>query len=75
MRGVETPQQVELKCDGCDTTAIFVKDLEQAQEAAKTLTDGGIAFIELCSWFDKEKTEAVIDAVGGAVPVGSCGEL
>ena len=75
MRGVETPQQVELKCDDCDTTAIFVKDLEQAQEAAKKLTDGGIAFIELCSWFDKEKTEAVIDAVGGAVPVGSCGEL
>lgn len=75
MRGVETPHELELKCDDCDTTAIFVKDLEQAQAAAKKLTDSGIAFIELCSWFDKERTEAVIDAVGGAIPVGTCGEL
>ena len=75
MRGVETPQQLELKCDDCDTTAIFVKDLDQAKTAAKKLADGGIAFIELCSWFDKERTDAVIEAVGGAVPVGTCGEL
>ena len=75
MRGVETPQQLELKCDDCDTTAIFVKDLDQAKTATKKLADGGIAFIELCSWFDKERTDAVIEAVGGAVPVGTCGEL
>lgn len=75
MRGVENPQEVVLKCEDCDTTAIFVKDLEQAKKAAKTLVDRKIVFIELCSWFDKIRTEAVIEAIDGAVPVGSCGDI
>ena len=44
-----------------------------ACEAAKELLDKGVYFIELCSWFDEEKTRAVIAAVDGKLPVGSCG--
>ncbi|MBQ9060324.1 MAG: hypothetical protein IJ128_04190 [Firmicutes bacterium] len=75
MRGVEEPAEVELSCDDLWSKAIFVKDQEQANEAAKKLAGEGVHDIELCSWFDKAKTEAVIEAVGGAVPVGSCGDL
>lgn len=75
MRGVEEPSEVDINADGMHTRAIFVKDQEQANAAAKLLSDAGMHGIELCSWFDKEKTEAVIDAIGGATPVGSCGEL
>ena len=41
--------------------------------AAKKLVDEKMQDIELCSWFTKEKTQEVIDAIGGAVAVGSCG--
>ena len=75
MRGVEEPAEVEVKCDDLYTKAIFVKDQEQANEAAKKLASEGVHDIELCSWFDRAKTEEVMKAVGGAVPVGSCGEL
>ncbi len=73
MRGVEEPNEVELSCDGFNAKAIFVKDQEQANAAARKLVDEGVHDIELCSWFTEEKTQEVIDAIGGAVPVGSCG--
>ncbi len=73
MRGVEEPSEVALSCEGFDAKAIFVKDQAQANEAAKKLAAEGMHDIELCSWFTEEKTQEVIDAIGGAVPVGSCG--
>lgn len=73
MKGVETPQEVYLKCDGLETKTIFVKDQAQANAAAKDLLSWGAHDIELCSWFTEEKTQSVIDAIGGAIPVGSCG--
>lgn len=75
MRGVEEPSEVALHVDGFDAKAIFVKDQEQANEAAKKLAAEGVHDIELCSWFDKAKTEEVIAAIDGAVPVGTCGDL
>ena len=75
MRGVEEPTDVVVKCDDLYTHAIYVKDQEQANEAARKLAAEGVHDIELCSWFDKEKTESVIDAVAGACPVGTCGDL
>lgn len=75
MRGVEEPTEVVIDKPELYTKAIFVKDQEQANAAAKQLSDEGMHDIELCSWFDKERTEAVIAAVGGATPVGTCGEL
>ena len=52
-----------------------VEDQEQANAAAKKLAEEGVHDIELCSWFDKAKTEEVIEAVGGVCPVGTCGDL
>lgn len=75
MDGVEHPEQVDIKCDDCNTHAVFVKDMPQAENAAKKLRADGVDFIELCSWFDGERTEAVINAVDGNIPVGTCGEL
>ena len=75
MRGVEEPTEVVIDKPELYTKAIFVKDQEQANAAAKQLADEGVHDIELCSWFDKAKTELVIEAVGGACPVGTCGEL
>ncbi len=73
MNGVEESVKRYLASPECNTTVYFVKDLEAAKEAASALKGQGIHFIELCSWFDEEKTRAVIDSIGGSVPVGSCG--
>ena len=73
MDGVEDTQKFELRNEECNTYVRFTKDLEAAKAAAKELTDQGVYFIEICSYFDEEKTRAIIDAVGGKVPVGSCG--
>lgn len=75
MRGVEEPQEVALSCPQLSTKAIFVKDQAQAIEAAKKLAAEGVDDIELCSWFDRVKNEEIIEAIGGAAPVGTCGEL
>lgn len=75
MRGVEEPVDVVIECDDLYTHAIYVKDQQQANEAAKKLAAEGLHGIELCSWFDREKTMAVMDSVDGACPVGTCGEL
>lgn len=73
MDGVEETQNFELRNDACNTYVRFTKDLDAAKAAAKELADQGVYFIELCSYFDEEKTKAIIEAVGGKVPVGSCG--
>lgn len=75
MRGVEETQKYTLQNDACNTYVRFVKDLEAAKTAAKELVDQGVYFLELCSYFNKERTLEIIDAIGGKVPVGSCGDL
>ena len=75
MRGVEEPTEVVVDKPELYTKAIFVNDQEQANAAAKKLAEEGVHDIELCSWFDKAKTEEVIEAVGGVCPVGTCGDL
>ena len=73
MNGVEETVRLSLDSEDCNTRACFVKDLDAAKAAAAALAEEGIDFIELCSWFDQEKTEAIIEAAGGKIPVGSCG--
>jgi len=75
MGGVGDPEEVEVHCEGFDTKAIFVSNQAQAVEAARKLAGEGVHDIELCSWFDRAKTEEIIAAIGGAVPVGTCGPL
>ncbi len=75
MDGVEETQNFTLKNDVCNTYVRFTKDLDAAKAAAKELVEQGVYFLELCSFFDKARTLEIIDAIGGKVPVGSCGEL
>ncbi len=72
---IEISQKEKLTCPTCDTTIYFVKDLEKAKEAAKEMVKEGIHFIELCAHFDKAKTEEIIEAIGGVVPIGTAGQL
>ena len=58
-----------------DIRAVFVKNMAQARQAARHLVKHNAGFIELCIWFDRLRMEEVIRAVGGAVPVGTCGDL
>lgn len=73
--GVEKTQSLLLESRICNTHVRLIKDMDAAKKAAIGLVDDGIHFIELCSWFDREKTEEIIAAIGGKVPVGSCGEI
>lgn len=75
MDGVEKPHEVVLDSDECIATAVFVKDMKQAKEAARNLVKRKIHFIELCSWFDRLMMEEIVEAIDGQVPVGTCGDL
>lgn len=75
MDGVENPETVCIESEECKTTAIFVKDMEQAKEAAVYMAEQNINLIELCSWFDKLMMEDIVEAIDGVVPVGTCGNM
>ena len=72
---INSLQKEELVCPTCETTIYFVKDMEMAKEAARELIDAEIDFIELCSFFDKEKLEEIIEEIDGKVPVGTAGQI
>lgn len=63
----------ELTSDEFDTVIYIAGSDEAAAQAAKDLVAQGIAFIELCSYFDAEKAAAISTAIEGKVPVGYCG--
>ena len=71
--GIDETVWRSMKNDDCATTIAFVKDLEQAKAAAIKMAESDVNFIELCSWFDADKTQAVVQSMDGALPVGSCG--
>ena len=71
--GLDKMERLEILSSRCNTSIRLVTDLDMACQAAGELLDKGVYFIELCSWFDAEKTLAVIAAVDGKLPVGSCG--
>lgn len=75
MKGVVQTEWVDILNRQGNTHVAFVADMEAAAEAARELVAKGVSFMELCSWFDKKKTEQIIFAIGGAVPIGSCGDL
>ena len=72
-KGIQEMQTVVLSGEKRDNHIVMVKDLDMACLAAKTLIEKGVDLIELCSWFDNEKTQSIIDAIDGKIPVGSCG--
>jgi len=59
---IETPS--------CKTTVIGVETIEETCEIAKKVVQEGCHLIELCGDFGPELAEQVIEAIGGAVPVG-----
>ena len=73
MRGVVEPVRYDLLSEGWNTHAVFVRDLEDAVSTARKMKEEGIQLIELCSWFDEEKTRAIEKAVEGKVIVGTSG--
>ena len=73
---VEQPVRKELTAPEMNTHIVYVKDLEQAVEAARKFAEDGVDGIELCGWFDLEKTKAIIvavESVDKTIPVGSNG--
>lgn len=75
MDGVEETVERSIRNEEGNSYIRFVKDLDAAKAAAVELVGQGVYFIELCSYFDKKKTEEVIAAIEGKVPVGTCGEI
>ena len=74
MPGIDQIERLELRSDECNTYVLLVRDLEMACDAAKELVEMGIDLIELCGWFDSQKTQSIIDAIHGKAPVGSCAQ-
>lgn len=72
-KNIDKLMRMDLLGEKGNTRIMLVKDLDMACAAAKQLVADGIQLMELCSWFDKEKTQAVIDSINSKVPVGSCG--
>lgn len=75
MPGIDQIERLQLLSKECNTHVFLVNDLEMACVAATELVEKGVDLIELCSWFDSTKTQAVITAIHGKVPVGSCAKL
>ncbi len=71
--GVDETVAQECSFNGYKTCLRYVKDFDAAVAAAKDLESAGCSFIELCSWFDEERTAALIEASQVSLPVGSCG--
>jgi hypothetical protein len=71
---IDQIDRLELFGEKCNTHVFFVRDLEMACQAATELVGLGVDFIELCNWFDLHKTQSIIDAIHGKVPVGSCAQ-
>lgn len=57
----------------CRTVLVGIGHLEQAPAVAARLAADGVQLIELCGAFGPVGTAAVIEAVGGRVPVGAVG--
>jgi len=72
---VATIEWVEILNRQRNTYVAFVKDMDSAMEAGRELVKKGVAFMELCGWYDSEKTEQIINAIGGSIPVGTCGNI
>lgn len=55
------------------TTIVGVTRPEQALDVARQMVSDKVQLIELCGGFGPVWTARVIDAIGGAVPVGAVG--
>jgi predicted polyphosphate/ATP-dependent NAD kinase len=58
---------------GCTTVLVGISSAEQGVDVARRLVDEGVQLIELCGGFGPVHTGRIIEAIDGAVPVGSVG--
>ncbi|MFI0787461.1 DUF6506 family protein [Streptomyces lydicus] len=57
----------------CRTVLVGVGRAEEGVEVARRLVEEGVQLIELCGGFGPVWAGRVIEAIGGAVPVGTVG--
>lgn len=62
-----------LESDEYNTYIAIVAKEEMAMQEAKNMVSEGIHFIELCSYYDLERAEKVIEAIDHKIPIGYCG--
>ena len=74
-KDVKKYHEVIIRSKVRDMRVIFARDLRQARNAGRRMIEKRVDFIELCSWFDILRLESIVEAIGGKVPVGTCGEL
>jgi hypothetical protein len=72
MPGIDKIDCLKLFSKECNTHVFLVRDMEMACQAAAELVEMGADIVELCGWFDSQKTQEIIAAIHGKVPVGSC---
>lgn len=73
--GTGKSHEVVLRSRECDTRIIFVENLAEAKKAARRLVEKRADFIELCSWFDVLRLDAIVAAIDGQIPVGTCAAI
>lgn len=57
----------------CKTVLVGVERADQGVDVARRLVGDGVQLIELCGGFGPVHTGRIIEAIDGAVPVGSVG--
>ncbi len=73
--GVEKAWEGVIRRRSGDVRVMIVRDIPQAKRAAVRMLEKRVCLIELSRWFDNLRLDAVVRAVDGAVPVGTCGKL
>lgn len=62
-----------MQSDAFTMIAVGVSRAEQGVAVAKALVGEGVQLLELCGGFGPVWTGKIIEAIGGAIPVGSVG--
>lgn len=65
--------RVSMKSDTFEMIAVGVSEASQGVAVAKSMVADGIELIELCGGFGPVWTGKIIQAIDGAIPVGSVG--
>lgn len=65
--------RISMKSESFEMITVGVSNASQGIDVAKAMVAEGVQLIELCGGFGAVWSAKVIDAVDGAVPVGSVG--
>ena len=70
---VAEPEYLSILSENGNTYVAFVNSVEMACLEVKRFEEKGIYLVDLCGWFDFDKTNEVIACADVSLPVGSCG--